>query len=84
LREYGIPQDKVGWALAFFNVGVEVGQLVIVALAFAALLATDAWTQRAANGGGRQRNRTVVWSVSAGILVLGLFWTWERAVEWLA
>jgi hypothetical protein len=60
LREYGIPQDKVGWALAFFNVGVEVGQLVIVALAFAALLATDAWTQRAAKGGGRQRNPVIV------------------------
>lgn len=83
LREYGIPQDMVGWALAFFNVGVEVGQLVIVALAFAGLLATDAWTQRADKGGERQRNRAVVWSVSAGILGLGLFWTWERAAEWL-
>ena len=83
LREYGIPQDKVGWALASFNVGVEVGQLVIVALAFAALLATDAWTQPAAKGDERQRNRAVVWSVSAGILALGLFWTWERAEDWL-
>jgi len=83
LREYGIPQDKVGWALAFFNVGVEVGQLVIVALVFAALLATDAWMQPAVKGGERQRNRAVVWTVSGAILALGLFWTWERAAEWL-
>jgi hydrogenase/urease accessory protein HupE len=83
LREYGIPQDKVGWALAFFNVGVEVGQLVIVALVFGALLATDAWTQPAGKGYERLRNPAVVWTVSAGILTLGLFWTWGRAAEWL-
>lgn len=81
LREYGIPQDKVGWALAAFNVGVEIGQVAIVALAFAALLATDAWTQRA---GERRRNRAIVWSISAGILLLALHWTWQRAAGWLS
>jgi hydrogenase/urease accessory protein HupE len=83
LREYGIPQAKVGWALGFFNLGVEVGQLVIVALALAALLAVDAWTQRRAEGRAGQRSRAVVWSVSAVIFLLGLFWAWERAAEWL-
>ena len=83
LREYGVPQDRVGWALGFFNVGVEVGQLVIVALAFAAFLAVDAWTQRHAEDRKGQRNRAVVWSVSAGVLLLGLFWTWERTTDWL-
>jgi hypothetical protein len=83
LREYGIPQEKVGWALAFFNAGVEVGQLVIVAIAFAVLLAVDAWMQTGAKPHERQRSRAVVWGVSAAILLLGLFWAWERATDWL-
>lgn len=83
LREYGIPQDKVGWALGSFNVGVEVGQLVIVAIAFAALLGVDAWRRRPGKAGAGQRSRAVVWGASAGIGLLGLFWAWERAIDWL-
>ena len=83
LREYGIPQGKVGWALGFFNVGVEIGQLVIVALAFAVLLATDAWKQPTAKRSERQRNPALVHGVSVVILVLGLFWAWERTTGWL-
>ncbi|WP_206663417.1 HupE/UreJ family protein [Aurantiacibacter suaedae] len=30
LREFGLPQAQLGWALAGFNVGVELGQLAIV------------------------------------------------------
>ena len=30
LREQGLPEGWVGWSLAWFNVGVEVGQLAIV------------------------------------------------------
>lgn len=83
LREYGIPRDQVGWALAAFNVGVEAGQLVIVACAFALLVATDAWTQRGFAQGERQRSCAVVCSVSAAILMLGVYWTWQRAAGWL-
>ena len=83
MREYGIPQDKVGWALSAFNVGVEAGQLVIVALAFTALPGMDAWSQRLGETGTDQRSRAGVWSVSAGIFVLGLFWAWERTNAWL-
>lgn len=74
LQEYGIPRDKVGWALGFFNVGVEVGQLVIVALGFAVLLASDVWTQRHMPRQERQRNRTLVRGISLAIFLLGLFW----------
>lgn len=40
LREFGLPREALGWSLFGFNVGVELGQLVIVlpcALALAAL-----------------------------------------------
>jgi hypothetical protein len=40
LREFGLPQAAVGWSLFGFNLGVELGQLLLVvplALALAAL-----------------------------------------------
>jgi hydrogenase/urease accessory protein HupE len=30
LREFGLPQEALGWSLFSFNVGVELGQLIIV------------------------------------------------------
>jgi hypothetical protein len=38
LKEFGLPREALGWSLFFFNVGVEIGQLVIVAIV-ASLLA---------------------------------------------
>ncbi len=79
LREYGIPQDKIGWALASFNVGVEVGQLVIVASAMAAIvLAGFVWKDAALDSEHRKR---FVWGVSAIILAMGLFWAVQRIFE---
>lgn len=36
LREVGLPEHAVGWALLLFNVGVEIGQLLFVAVLLAA------------------------------------------------
>ncbi|MGE0334878.1 MAG: HupE/UreJ family protein [Gammaproteobacteria bacterium] len=41
LREFGLPADAVVPALAAFNVGVEIGQLAIVAAAMLALFGLD-------------------------------------------
>jgi len=38
LREFGLPQEALGWSLFSFNVGVELGQLAVVVVA-ASLLA---------------------------------------------
>jgi hypothetical protein len=32
LKEFGLPREALGWSLFFFNVGVEIGQLVIVGI----------------------------------------------------
>ena len=39
LREFGLPREALGWSLFSFNVGVEVGQLVIVLVVAGALTA---------------------------------------------
>lgn len=65
LGEVGLPDQVLGWALAGFNVGVEMGQLGIVLVVVPLL----AWVGR--------REMVVRWG-SVVIMVLGVYWTVER------
>lgn len=65
LGEVGLPQQVLGWALAGFNLGVEIGQLGIVLIVVPLL----AWVGR--------RELVVKWG-SVAIMVVGLWWTVER------
>ena len=74
--ELGLPQGSFLSALLGFNVGVELGQLVVV---FVALTLTWPWrplTERAAPGYRRQ----VVIPASMAIAVVALYWTVERMI----
>jgi hydrogenase/urease accessory protein HupE len=58
-----------------FNLGVEVGQVAIVSLAFPVLI----WLRRAADDGARAiRQRRIVQLGSLPILLLGVLWLGER------
>lgn len=72
LQEIGLPRSQFVNALVSFNIGVEFGQLAVIALAF---LAVGIW------GHNRDwyRPRVVV-PASAAIAVVGLYWTVERAM----
>jgi hydrogenase/urease accessory protein HupE len=78
LSEIGLPVNALVPALAAFNIGVEIGQVIIVALAFPLLL----WTDRIGRGIAvyKGRHPVLVYSCSAVILVLGLYWLIERTV----
>jgi hypothetical protein len=70
LRELGLPRDQFVPALIAFNVGVELGQLSVVALALASL--------------GRFRSqayyrKAIVIPASLAIAAVGLYWAFERA-----
>jgi hypothetical protein len=71
LADLGLPQDALVRALVGFNVGVELGQLAIVAVFFPAAFAL---------------RRTAFYRIvllrggSAVVLVLALRWAWERGV----
>ena len=45
LQEIGLPQKHLAVALATFNVGVEIGQLLVVSLAFGLYRAFSRWPQ---------------------------------------
>lgn len=79
LREIGLPPNAVVPALASFNIGVEIGQVAIVAIVLPALglvdrlFATD-WTEPV-------RAARLVYAVSALISLLGGYWLLTRIFE---
>lgn len=70
LADFGMPADAFATALISFNVGVELGQLVIIGLAF---LAVGVWFRH------REWYRyAVIIPGSAAIALTGLYWTYDR------
>ncbi len=70
LAEVGVPPDAVGPALLLFNLGVEAGQLLVLALTLPLL----AWL---AARPGYQRVHGARW-ISAAIVLAGVYWFVER------
>lgn len=68
LREMELPRSGLALSLFTFNLGVEIGQVVIVGLFWPLLLALD-----------RTRHRTFVMRLASSVIVaFGLFWLLER------
>ena len=78
LRDIGLPQDALLVALTFFNVGVEIGQVAIVAIVVPLLLGIDRLSARAPAVPVRQP--ALVYAVSALIAGLGGYWFIERTL----
>jgi hydrogenase/urease accessory protein HupE len=79
LREIGLPTNAVATALAAFNIGVEIGQVVIVAIVVPALIALD--RLMAADKTKPVRAATLVYALSALISVLGSYWFVTRVLD---
>ena len=71
LSEIGLPDNRLAAALAGFNIGVELGQLIIVA----ALWALLQWFARRRGDWNYQR-----WldTASAGLCGVGVYWFVSR------
>lgn len=70
LKDFGMPDHAFFTALFSFNIGVELGQLAIITLAFLAVglwFADRAWYRQ-----------VVVVSGSLAIAAVGLYWTYDR------
>jgi len=70
LTEAGLPQQAIGWSLAAFNCGVEIGQGCILLVVLPILH----WIARASP---RARTLTTRW-LSIGIAIAGAVWFFER------
>ena len=71
LTEIGLPESEFVTALITFNIGVELGQLAVIAIAFALVgwFRKETWYRSA-----------VVIPGSALIALIGLYWTIERVL----
>ena len=70
LREMGLPSRALGWSLFSFNIGVEIGQLLVVAVVASALAALRARSEAV----GRQ----LAVAGSVVVIAAGAFWFIER------
>ena len=68
--EIGLPRADFVTGLIAFNVGIEMGQLTVITLAF---LLTGLWFRN--KSWYRQR---IVWPASTMIALVGAYWTVER------
>jgi len=72
LRDLGLPRSQFLTALLTFNVGVEAGQLTVIALAFAAVAY---WRRKDVT-----YRRLIVQPASLAIAAAGIYWTIQRLV----
>jgi hydrogenase/urease accessory protein HupE len=79
LQEIGLPPNAVVPALAAFNIGVELGQIAIVAVVLPLLSLLDRLT--AVDRATPARAARLVYTVSLAIGLLGGYWFVTRVVE---
>jgi hydrogenase/urease accessory protein HupE len=72
LREMDLPAQAIGWSLLFFNVGVEIGQLVVVAFVASSLAMVARYSQVA--------SRRVAFAGSLAVIGAGAFWFVQRVL----
>jgi hydrogenase/urease accessory protein HupE len=70
LREMNLPSRALGWSLFSFNLGVEIGQLLVVAVVATALLALRSRNEAA--------GRRLVFAGSLAVILVGAFWFVQR------
>jgi hypothetical protein len=70
LKEFGLPQAALGWSLFAFNLGVEIGQLMIVLVVAGVLIAVRRTSVVAAQ-------RTAM-AGSIAVIAAGVYWFIER------
>jgi len=70
LTDFGMPDDAFATALISFNVGVELGQLTVILIAF---LLVGLWFRRKA-----WYHQYIVVTGSVMIAATGLYWTYDR------
>ena len=73
LLEFGLPREALGWSLAAFNIGVEIGQLAIVLTMATALALLQRYSAELA------KRCVVVGSIA--VIAAGIYWFVQRV--WL-
>lgn len=78
LREMGLPAGSEGWPLMYFNLGVELGQLLFLASIGLAVLGV----RGLAGGRWRQWSARLVPTANYVLGTASVFWLFQRWTEW--
>ncbi len=73
LNEIGLPRNKFFTSIFSFNIGVELGQISVIAVVFLLLIipfGKQAWYKK-----------VIVYPLSAMIALVALFWTFQRVFK---
>ena len=70
LREMNLPSQALGWSLFSFNLGVEIGQLLVVVVVASALMALRSRNEAA--------SRRLAFAGSVAVILVGTFWFVQR------
>jgi hydrogenase/urease accessory protein HupE len=70
LREMNLPSRALGWSLFSFNLGVEIGQLLVVVVVASALMGLRSRNQAA--------GRRLAFAGSLAVILVGAFWFVQR------
>ena len=70
LREMNLPSQALGWSLFSFNLGVEIGQLLVVVVVASALAALRSSNEAA--------SRRLAFAGSLAVVLVGAFWFVQR------
>lgn len=70
LREMNLPGEALGWSLFSFNAGVEIGQLMVVAVVASALMLLRANNEAA--------SKRLAFAGSVAVILAGTFWFVQR------
>jgi len=79
LRDIGLPDEGLVWCLLSFNLGVEIGQVVICAVAFPLVLLLRKKYQQEEQLGGTSWERTQK-VISWAIVAVGGYWLAQQAL----
>lgn len=81
LAEIGLPPDGVAVPLLLFNLGVEVGQLLIVFVTSSAMLVARSVSGRTLHSSGA--HPAFNWLLIYGMGSLTAYWCFERSLGWI-
>lgn len=70
LKEFGLPRAALGWSLFAFNLGVEIGQLMIVGVAASVLMLVRKRSETL--------SRQIAWFGSIAVILAGVYWFVQR------
>ncbi|OYX09920.1 MAG: hypothetical protein B7Z08_03040 [Sphingomonadales bacterium 32-68-7] len=70
LKEFGLPAEALGWSLFSFNLGVEIGQLAVVAVIVSLLALVRRWSP------ARLRQIETIGSIA--VIAGGAYWFVQR------